>query len=203
MFAPGDVVVRREICLGEVWFGCPTICVVDSAELLALYIPTGTGFGFPAAGVFPVGRHPWFGRHTAWSGHGKLMLHRPGDAHAVDVFWTGPDRGFAGWYFNLQDPYRRTPFGIDTYDHELDIWWAAGDPTYTWKDEELFEERIREGRYPGFDHEIRAEGQRLAAALDAGERWWDDSWATWRPDPAWSIPTLPAGWDTVPATLRS
>ncbi|MFC4017854.1 hypothetical protein ACFOW4_07830 [Micromonospora sp. GCM10011542] len=24
-FAPGDVVVRREVLRGEVWFGCPTV----------------------------------------------------------------------------------------------------------------------------------------------------------------------------------
>ncbi|MET8119761.1 hypothetical protein [Micromonospora sp. NPDC005189] len=58
-FAAGDVVVRREVLRGEVWFGCPTICVEDSADLLALYIPPGAEFGFPETGVFPCGRHPW------------------------------------------------------------------------------------------------------------------------------------------------
>ncbi|MEK8106715.1 hypothetical protein NKG94_18870 [Micromonospora sp. M12] len=40
-FAPGDTVVRREVLRGEVWFGCPTICVEDSPDLLALYLPPG------------------------------------------------------------------------------------------------------------------------------------------------------------------
>ncbi|WP_431729221.1 hypothetical protein [Verrucosispora sp. TAA-831] len=75
----------------EVWFAVPTICVEDSADLLALYLPPGAEFGFPDEGVFPCGRHPWqTAGHTAWTGHGKLMLQRPGEAHSVDVFWSGP-----------------------------------------------------------------------------------------------------------------
>jgi hypothetical protein len=190
------VVVRREILLGEVWFAFPTICVEDSADLLALYIPPGTRFGFPGHGRFPAGPHPWLGQNDHWRGHGKLMLHRPGEAHCIDVFWTGPDRTFAGWYFNLQDPYRRTAWGIDTLDHELDIWWPAGAERYEWKDVDLFEQRVAQGRYPGMAGNIRAEGQRIAALLDAGERWWDGDWAAWRPDPAWPLPELPVGWDT-------
>ncbi|WP_229398365.1 DUF402 domain-containing protein [Micromonospora okii] len=199
-FAPGDVVVRREILRGEVWFAVPTVCVADSPDLLALYLPAGAEFGFPERGAFPCGRHPWqvAGRRE-WRGHGKLMLHRPGEAHSVDVFWAGPPgREFAGWYFNLQDPPRRTPIGVDTLDHELDLWWAAGAERYEFKDVELLDQRLAEGRYPGMGEAIRAEGDRIAALLDAGERWWDPAWARWRPDPAWPVPRLPAGWDTVP-----
>ncbi|MFI7432159.1 hypothetical protein [Micromonospora haikouensis] len=47
-------------------------------------------------------------------------------------------------------------------------------------------------------HAIRAEGDRIAGLLDAGERWWDPAWASWRPDPAWPVPALPAGWEAVP-----
>ncbi|WP_233564865.1 ribonuclease FAU-1 family protein [Micromonospora musae] len=198
-FAPGDVVVRREVLLGEVWFAVPTICVEDSPELLALYLPSGAAFGFPESGVFPAGRHPWqLAGHQAWSGHGKLMLHHPGEAHSVDLFWSGPERAFTGWYFNLQDPLRRTPIGVDTLDHELDLWWGADAERYVWKDVELFAQRLVEGRYPGMAEAIRAEGDRIAALLDAGQRWWDESWAAWTPDPSWLVPRLPDGWHTVP-----
>ncbi|MFY1627837.1 hypothetical protein ACN268_32275 [Micromonospora sp. WMMD735] len=33
------MVVRREILRGEVWFGCPTICLADTDDPLALYLP--------------------------------------------------------------------------------------------------------------------------------------------------------------------
>ncbi|GGM03709.1 hypothetical protein GCM10012279_21800 [Micromonospora yangpuensis] len=191
--------MRREILLGEVWFGMPTVCVEDSPDLLALYLPEGAAFGFPETGVFPAGRHPWqTGGHQRWTGPGKLMLHLPGVAHSIDVFWVGPERAFAGWYFNLQDPFRRTPIGIDTLDHELDLWWAADADRYVWKDVELFGQRLTEGRYPGQGEAIRAEGARIADLLDVGRRWWDEAWAGWRPDPRWPVPRLPAGWDTVP-----
>jgi hypothetical protein len=197
-FAPGDVVVRREVVFGEVWLAVPTICVEDSADLLALYVPTDAEFAFPPA--TKAGPHPWQGRFDRWQGHGKLSLQRPGEAHSVDLFWTGPDRAFAGWYFNLQDPYRRTAIGVDTLDHELDLWWPVDEPHYRWKDVEKFEQRLADGWFPGLGAAIRAEGDRIAARLDAGERWWDGAWAAWRPDPSWPRPKLPAGWDAVPAT---
>ena len=41
-------------------------------------------------------------------------------------------------------------------------------------------ERVREGRFtPEQVAAVRAEGQRVAAELDAGRRWWDPAWATW------------------------
>ncbi|SCG64741.1 hypothetical protein [Micromonospora halophytica] len=51
------MVVRREVLRGQVWFDCPTICVEDSADLLALHLPPDAEFGFPDHGAFPCGRH--------------------------------------------------------------------------------------------------------------------------------------------------
>ena len=67
-FAPGDVVVRREILLGEVWFAFPTICVEDSADLLALYIPSGTRFGSRPPVPFPPGVTPGWGTTNPGTG---------------------------------------------------------------------------------------------------------------------------------------
>jgi hypothetical protein len=44
----------------------------------------------------------------------------------------------------------------------------------------------------------RAEGDRIAAELDAGRRWWDERWAEWQPDPGWQAEPLPRGWETAP-----
>ena len=113
------------------------------------------------------------------------MLQRPGEAHAIWVFWRGPRRTFAGWYVNLQEPFRRTEAGYDTQDLELDIWVPAGGG-WRWKDAELLERRVAEGRFTRTEAEaIWAEGRRVAAELDAGRRWWDEGWATWQPDPTW------------------
>ena len=125
------------------------------------------------------------------------MLQRPGDAHAIWLFWDGPERRFAGWYVNFQRPFTRTPVGYDTQDLELDIWIPEGGP-WQWKDVEKLDERIRDGRFTRQEaEEIRAEGARFAADLDAGLRWWEDSWREFEPNPGWKVPNLPAGWDAV------
>jgi Protein of unknown function (DUF402) len=183
---PGEAVVRQEVLNdGRVWLRFPVLVVRDDPGLLATYVPEGTPFEFPE-GSWPTsnGRHPWHGRER-WKGHGLLMLQRPGDAYAIWLFWHGPEREFRGWYVNLQEPFRRNAQGYDTQDLELDIWVPLG-ARWEWKDDELLDERVREGRFTAVQAaEIRAEGARIAADLDAGRRWWSDDWASWTPDHAW------------------
>jgi hypothetical protein len=191
----GDVVLRREVLNnGRSWAEVPVIVVRDEPELLATYIAEGAPFRFPP-GHWPTpdGLHPWAGKRR-WHGHGVLMLQRPGEAHAIWVFWHGPKRAFHGWYVNLQDPFRRTPFGYDTQDLELDIWVPADGPC-AWKDDHLLDERVREGRFtPDQVAETSAEGLRVAAQLDQGRRWWDDGWAAWEPGPRWPTPSFSPDW---------
>jgi hypothetical protein len=186
MWRPGDTVIRREVRSdGWAWLA-PVTVVLDAPDLLATYLAEGTPFVFRPG----LDDHPWAGR-GAWQGHGVLMLHRPREAHAVWVFWEGPERELACWYLNLQEPFRRTALGFDTQDLELDI---VVDPDGSWrrKDEELLELRLREGRFTEAQLvEIRAEGARIEAELAAGRRWWDPRWARWEPDPAWPMPTPP------------
>ncbi len=191
----GEVVLRREVWRRRPWAVMP-VRVVEDADVLALYIAEGVPFGFPP-GDWPGGEHPWR-RKERWHGHGVLTLQRPGDAHAIWVFWRGPERRFAGWYVNFQAPFRRWARGIDTLDHELDIWIPAGGETWHWKDRALLEQRVADGRFTRDEAAaIRAEGDRVARELDAGRRWWSDAWAEWRPDPGWPTPSLPADWQTA------
>ena len=67
------------------------------------------------------GRAAPVGRQSAWEGNGVLMLQRPGEAHAIWVFWFGEEREFHGWYVNLQEPFRRTRAAATTRRLELDI----------------------------------------------------------------------------------
>ena len=192
MWRSGEAIVRREIWRGRPWMGTTLLVVDDSPALLATYLPEGAPFEFPP-GEWPGGRHPWHAR-PAWQGHGTLMLHRPGDAYAVWVFWEGDDRRFAAWYVNLQEPFARTPIGFDTLDHELDLI-VHPDGRIERKDEELLAARVLEGRFTlGEADAIRAEGERIEAELRAGGRWWSDSWADWTPPPDWRAAPLPPGW---------
>ena len=182
----GELITRREVLNdGRAWLETRVRVVTDAPGLLATYLARGAPFVFPP-GPWPSagGVHPWHGKER-WEGNGVLMLQRPGEAYAVWVFWHGPEREFRGWYLNLQDPFRRTADGYDTQDHELDVVVPVDGP-WRWKDDELLDRRVREGR---FTHEqverFRAEGRRIAAMLDAGERWWDDAWRHWTPDAGW------------------
>ena len=135
---------------------------------------------------------------TEWRGTGKLELRRPGDAYSVLHFWRGEYGAFSGWYVNLEEPFRRTPIGFDYADLELDIV-VLPDGSWSFKDWDLLDEHVASGRYSAeFVSSIRAEGLRIGAELDAGERWWSDDWIAWTPDPEWVAPALPDGWRDVP-----
>ena len=71
--------MRREVWRGRPWLGNPLYVVEDTDDLLVLYQPEGSPFGFGAGDDWPTddGRHPYDGR-TAWVGEGPLGLHRPG-----------------------------------------------------------------------------------------------------------------------------
>jgi hypothetical protein len=175
--------------------------IEDSPEVLITYLGEGAPFGFPEGDwPTPSGRHPWHA-NAAWRGHGALMIQRPGEAHAVWHFWTGPERAFAGWYLNLQQPFRRTPIGYDTQDLELDIW-VRPDGRWSFKDLELLQQRVHEGRFTQAEADaIRAYGLALGGRLDTAGRWWDESWSSWSPAESWMPVALPLGWEQPPSAL--
>jgi predicted RNA-binding protein associated with RNAse of E/G family len=119
-----------------------------------------------------------------------LVRHRPGDAHAIWHFWRGEERDFAGWYVNLQEPFRRDGNAFDTQDQELDLV-VRPEGSWYWKDEDKMEDWVRRGRYtPEEVAEIRAEGERVLAEWP-----FPTGWEDWTPDPSWPVPELPDGWD--------
>jgi hypothetical protein len=194
--ASGEPVVRRDVWRGRPVVGWGGIVVSDEDDLLALYMPDGAPLGFPPEDFFGA-PHPWSGRDR-WHGHGVLQLQRPGTMHAVWVFWRGPDRELSSWYVNIQEPFRRSSIGFDTQDLELDLV-VHPDGSWELKDDEKLDEWIERGRWTATQvAEIRAEGARLATRLEAGERWWDEAWAEWTPDPSWPTPPLPDGWLEAP-----
>jgi hypothetical protein len=195
-WAPGQIITRREVLgfdpvpaatpsaswAGRCWLEVPVRVVEDSDEAFVVYLEPGAPFTFPP-GDWPTrnGRHPWHGR-TGWHGHGCLMVHRPGDHHAVWHFWQGEQRAFACWYVNLQTAFRRVGDAFETQDLELDLV-VAPDGSWAMKDWDLLDERAAEGRYStDLIAWIRALGTKLGRELDAGRSWWDASWRDWSPD---------------------
>jgi hypothetical protein len=190
---PGEPIVRRDVWRGRPVVGWGGTVVSDTDDLLVLYMPEGGPLRFPPEDFFG-GPHPW-SHKDEWTGNGVLQLQRPGEMHSVWVFWEGPQRELAAWYVNIQEPFRRSSIGFDTQDLELDLV-IEPDGSWSFKDDEQMDAWIERGRWtPDEVAAIRAEGERVAADLDAGRRWWSDEWASWEPDPAWTLPHVPEGWE--------
>jgi predicted RNA-binding protein associated with RNAse of E/G family len=111
------------------------------------------------------------------------------------LFWRDPEWEFTGYYGNIQAPLMRTHLGFDTADYLLDV---SIDPdlTWHWKDEDEWEIAREHGLIDTvLLDEVRREGERIIAEVE-GRSWpFDGGLESWRPDPAWTIPELPANWD--------
>jgi hypothetical protein len=190
----GDVVAFRHLCGERCWFGVPVYVVEDTPGLVALYLPGGAPFRF-VPGPWPTenGLHPWEPAES-WSGHGLLMLQRPGDPYGVWVFWRGDEREFVAWYLNIQEWYRVAD-GFAIRDLELDVV-VRPDGSYALKDAELVDVRVAEGRMSEADAaHARAVADDVTAKLDRGEHWWSAEWASWTPPAEWvAPPPLPEDW---------
>lgn len=132
---------------------------------------------------------------SVWHGGGVLILTPPDCAHSVWWFFDGSHR-FEGWYVNLERPLGRWHGGIDLQDQALDIW-VEPDRTWEWKDEDELQERIGHSLYWSEEEvpEIRAEGHRVIAKIEAGVFPFDGTWLDFVPDPHWTPSTMPTNWD--------
>lgn len=192
MFRSGEAVVVREIWRGRVWKARPYLVVHDRPEQLALYLPQGAPTKIPDGSGIP--RDEWT-LHDGQFQHAALRLTRPGAAHSVLLFWDAGS--FVGWYVNLERPLTRSRVGFDYLDLELDLR-VRPDRTVEVLDEDEFEEARALGVVePEEAASVRAEAERMIAAIERWEPPFCDGWEDWQPDPAWQIPALPPGWDIV------
>ncbi len=138
----------------------------------------------------------WVDAETTWFGGGRLFLAGPEAAHSICPSWEA-DGSFAGWYVNLETPWRRTPVGFDTTDHVLDIW-VLPDRSWRWKDEEELQEAVEAGLFtPQQAKAIRHEGERVLERVEAWTEPFNEGWEEWRPDSSWPMPSVPEGWDRL------
>ena len=131
-----------------------------------------------------------------WRGPGILKVAPTGAPWSAWRFCTGsgePD----GWYVNLEDPHVRDARSIVTQDHVLDVV-VELDGTTVRKDEAELVEAVRQGRYSA---EQAEQFERDATAVEQVVAAWgapfSAGWETWRPNPSWPLPALPADarWD--------
>ncbi len=118
------------------------------------------------------------------------MIAEAGASHSVYVTWR-KDGELVGWYVNLEEPWRESPFGFDTTDHLLDVW-IEPDRSWRWKDEDELAEAVEIGLFtPAKADAIRAEGERAIERIEAWSTPFDEGWETWRQGPDWPLPELP------------
>lgn len=196
-FAPGQTIVFREVWREAPWSTYAVTVVSDEPGRTILYRPIG------APGMMPVNEHGAFGRSRmghwfeprTWTGRHALMIHDHGDPFSIWCMWDDQWR-HASWYVNLEQPWRRAAGAIETMDHELDI--VVGlDGSWEWKDEDKLAEHVAGGAHTLDEAaDFRAHGERvLAERVGPWTAPFDEGWEAWRPDPAWSLPVLPADWD--------
>jgi hypothetical protein len=166
------------------------IVVKDEEGQLALWMPPKRHWQGRVSGTL-LGE--WSLGERVSSRGGILRTTRPGDSYSLLHFFN-PDGSFRGWYFNFEGPLVRTPLGFDFEDEILDLW-VERDRSWKWLDEDELEEALRrEVVDPAHATAVRARAQNVVKELD---RLLPTGWEHWRPDPDWSVPQLPPGWDAA------
>jgi predicted RNA-binding protein associated with RNAse of E/G family len=198
----GEIAVLRYVLQGgRIEMAWPCRVVEDRADLVALFIAAGSRYKAGpkrtaaekrarASPALPPDEYVWRSD--------TLRLMFPGKAHSVLLFWATEtdDAQFDRYFVNLEEPFRRTPLGFDTQDHTLDVI-VNPDLSWKWRDEEELDNHVREGFFtPELASAVRAEGGRVIAEIEAGVHPCL-GWNRWRPEPGWSIPGIPNGWDVL------
>lgn len=200
---------------GEIRGVRPCRVVEDTPERVVLWLANGTPVRFPR---YADGREvrdvpleqrfhaPWHTADGRWQGAGTLILMRPDSWHSVHWFFT-PDGTFRNWYVNTETPYVRWSdgdvSGLDTDDLELDVV-VAPDRSWRLKDADEAVAAYEAGQVSAaWAERARVEAETAIKVVEAGQWPYDGTWTDFRPDPAWPLPVLPAGWDRPAALLAS
>jgi Protein of unknown function (DUF402) len=206
VWSSGDAVQLRYVHQGRVSRVIPATVVSDVPAETQLLVRASTSMrtrcgldGVPLPRSLPYAERfalPWRLGDGVWTGANVLMIAAAGAAHSVWVVWD-ESWEFVQWYVNLQEPLRRSRFGFDTADNVLDLV-VERDRTWRWKDEDELVEAVRVGRFTAVEaDELRREGERVVALVDARAWPFDRDWSGWRPRAGWTAPTLVEGCDEL------
>jgi hypothetical protein len=136
----------------KVWTVRPVTVVVDTPDMIALYMMPDTTYKHPRAiDGSPVPHFlpdEWVLIDTQLRGGGALNLAPPGQWYVIMGLLGDDNQRIERWYVNLQTPYQRTRMGFDYLDQELDIVINRELTAWSWKDEEKFIDAQRRGRIP-------------------------------------------------------
>jgi hypothetical protein len=205
----GEVVLWQERSpvwrVGEPWDVTPVRVVRDDAAGLVVWLAPATpqlmprladGASLRSLPLPDLYRTPRVQARVAWRGPGSLRIAPTGTPWSVWLFWSD-DGGFSGWYVNLEQPHAREARSTWTCDHELDVW-IEPDGTGQLKDTDGLAAAVDANWFTAAESQLIRARADLAQAQYAQGHWaFDEAWTRWRPDPAWTAPTLPddLAWD--------
>jgi hypothetical protein len=206
---PGDTLALRGMYNGHPWYVQSAIVVQDTPAEVAMLILPGAECAAPAGYIHqkhgPEGRWerwqemlnpPWTLEKYTWQTNRFLILLKPGEFFATIYIWQQATDLFQCYYINFQLPYRRSPYGFDTFDLELDLV-IGPDYGWQWKDAEDYQRGIEAGiLIPEWTQGIETAKKDVFAKLAQRHYPLNGRWLDWKPDPAWAAPQLPAGWET-------
>jgi hypothetical protein len=71
-----------------------------------------------------------------------------------------------------------------------------------WRDESELDNHVTHGFYTvPLAEAVKAEGLAVMDAISKREHPCLDGWARWKPEPDWTVPSFPDGWDTTRLTF--
>jgi hypothetical protein len=188
----GAQVLLREIRDARTWCARPVTVLHDGRRQAVLRIHVGTNW---LAAYRPNGRraHTWHRRwelgRAVWHGHeGTYVIpwHR---WYGVAAFVDADTGDVAKWYVNCQLPLRRTAWGFDTLDRELDVVLPApGTGRLEWKDRPQLARLVGMGGLAAYQWKVMLAHARQASrqVADPGFR---DRMGRWL-GPAGPVPDL-------------
>ena len=155
---PGAPCLLRGVYRGNVCNAGSATVVKDSAAETVLLLQPGAESALPAgywrrkeqndysngSRWLETGQPGFEMKPYTWHTNRVLWIMQPDKYYAVFLFWHHETDTFIGYYINFQLPFKRTAFGFDTLDLDIDIV-IHPDGTWHWKDEEEYQMGIREG----------------------------------------------------------
>lgn len=208
MWKPGDVIVWRGIFNQHLWHVQTALVVKDGPrELVAALLP---GAESVAEKTYSMGlgkqngKRRWDYKESdwelvryAWHTNRVLVITEPDKFYSVMLFWNQERNEFLGYYVNFQLPFQKSHCGIDSLDLDLDID-IEPDLSFRWKDEDDYRTAIAHGVItPEWVQAIESAKPEILELLERRRYPFDGSWLDWMPDPDWTPPKLPEGWDLV------
>lgn len=204
-YSYGDVVTYRWRRKQPFDVVLPMRVVADREDVTILYTAVGTPMKAEATAdgrVMSRDLAPFVERQSlvggyvdwTWTKNHSLMFAFPDSLAAILLFFREETWEFNYYYVNMQAILTRTDVGFDSADYMLDIV-VQPDFSWEWKDLDEFADARRHEFLPGdLLDRIQSEADATIPQIESRGFPFDAGYETWRPDPTWDVPELPANW---------